>query len=405
MNRISLRTLAVCLLAAAAPALLPMTRAAGLPPAGPGVPAWAPDWMQDGSGHTRWDPGRTMALRQAREFDVIIAHSTTYDDYVGAMLNANRNVRLFVYVQGMFSNDRGLPSGWYAHSRSGHRIRSEEFGTFLMNPKSDGWRRKVLSVCRQRLRASRYHGCFLDSLGPTGVNEDSVTALPINPSTHRVYRRRQWLNATKRLSARVEGAIAPRPTLMNGLVDGPGYANESGRTERLLDGATGGMMEAFMRSSRWRTSYYKGVTAWRQDVAALADAARRRQGSIVLAITKVWSSATSAQISSWHRYALASFLLGYKPNHAYFSFRSNHRLTTPYRWWDVRLGAPSGDFHRVRTGMYVRAFGNGLVVVNPTSSAHSMRLRTRYVDLAGVTRRAGSALRLPAHTAQILRKA
>jgi hypothetical protein len=360
--------------------------------------------MQDGSGHTAWDPGRSLALRQARQFDVIIAHFSTYDDHVSAMMNANRNVRLFVYVQGMFSNDRGMPRAWYAHNRAGERIRSEEFGTFLMNPRSDGWRRRVLSTCRERLRSSRYHGCFLDSLGPSGVNGDSVSALPIDPSTHRVYTRRRWLDATKVLSARVTRAMAPRPTLMNGLVDGPGYANESGRTERLLDGATGGMMEAFMRAARWRTSYYKGESAWRHDVASLADAARRRRGNIVLAITKVWSKATSAQVASWHRYSLASFLLGYQPHHAYFSFRSNRKLTNPYPWWDVRLGTPSAGFHRTRTGLYVRRFGKGLVVVNPTTSPRSLRLDRRFVDLAGVTRAAGSNLRLTAHTAHILRR-
>jgi hypothetical protein len=361
--------------------------------------------MKDGSGNTNWDPGRTLALRQAREFDVIVAHSTTYDDYVSDMMAVNPNVRLFVYVQGMFATQSNLPFSWYAHNAAGNKIKSQDFGTYLMNPKSSGWQNEVLSICKTKQAASHYQGCFLDSMGPTGVNPDSVTSLPINPSTNKAYTRRQWLDATQGVAAKVEAAMSPRPTLANGLVDGPGYANPTGPTERLLDGCTGGMMEAFMRASNWRTSYYKGETAWRQDVDALADAANRSQGSIVLAVTKVWSSATGAQISAWHRYALGSFLLGYKPGHAYFTFRSDHDLTKPSPWWDVNLGTPSSGYFRTSTGLYVRNFTNGKVVVNPTNSSHSLKLEARYVDLLGVTRTSGSSLGLGAHTAQILKKA
>ncbi len=405
MNWKSFRSFAVgVLVSAAVVSLQPAVPALALPPPGPGVPVWAPDWMKNGSGNTNWDPGRTLALRQAREFDIVIAHSTTYDNYVSAMVGVNPNVRIFVYVQGMFSGDGSLPSSWYAHSAAGNRIKSEEFGTYLMNPKSSGWRDSVLRTCTSKLRASHYHGCFIDSLGPTGVNDESVTALPKNPSTAKVYTRRQWLDATKMVGAKVEAAMAPRPTLANGLVDGPGYVNSQGPTERLLDGCTAGMMEAFMRASRWKVSDYKGETAWRQDVNALVDAANRTEGSIVLAVTKVWTGASASQINSWHRYSLASFLLGYKPGHAYFTFRSDHNLTTPSPWWDLNLGSPSGGYYRTSNGLYVRNFAKGKVVVNPSTGSHSLKLGARYVDLAGTIRAAGSSLGLAAHTAQILMK-
>jgi hypothetical protein len=390
------------LVAAAIVALQPAVPASALPPPGPGVPIWAPDWMKNGSGNTNWDPGRTLALRQARTFDIVIAHSTTYDNYVSAMVGVNPDVRIFVYVQGMFSSDGRLPSSWYAHSLAGNRIRSEEFGTYLMNPKSSGWRDSVLRTCTSKLRASHYHGCFIDSLGPTGVNDESVTALPKNPSTGRVYTRRQWLDATKVIAAHVETAMAPRPTLANGLVDGPGYVNAQGPTERLLDGCTAGMMEAFMRASRWRVSDYKGETAWRQDVNALTDAANRSQGSIVLAVTKVWTDATAAQIAQWHRYALGSFLLGYKPGHAYFTFRSDHNLSSSSPGWNVNLGAPSGSYIRTSNGLYVRNFTKGKVVVNPGTTSRSLKLDDKYLDLSGTVRATGSSLGLAKHTAQIL---
>ena len=398
------RTLFVGVVIASALAAMPSGRALALPPAGPGVPIWAPDWMKNGSGHTAWDPGRTLALRQARTFDLILAHATTYDNHVSAMMSANRNLRLFVYVQGMFSPAGNLPARWYARTAAGNRIRSLEFGTYLMNPRSGGWRNEVLSNCRARLSASHYHGCFLDSLGPTGVGE-FMSGTPVDPETGRAYTRRHWLEATKALAVGVEAAMAPRPTLLNGLVDGPGYVHEAGPTERLLDGCTGGMMEAFVRGARWKVSDHKTVSAWREDVDALVDAGTRGEGAIVLAITKVWTSATPGQVARLHRYSLGTFLLGYKPGHAYFSFRSDHDLTTPSALWGAGLGAPGGSYVRTSSGLFVRAFGGGLVVVNPTTSSHSLRLGRRYVDLDGVTRASGTNLVLSPHTAQILRNA
>jgi hypothetical protein len=380
----------------------PAQPASALPPAGPGVPVWASDWMKNGSGNTNWDPGKTMALRQAREFDVVIAHVGTYDNYVGAMKSVNPNLRLFVYVQGMFATEGNLPSSWYAHNASGGKIKSQDFGTYLMNPKSSGWRDDRLAECRHKIADSHYDGCFLDSLGPTGVNGESITSLPINPSTNRAYTRREWLSSTEIVAERVRSALSPTPVLMNGLVDGPGYFMSSGPTETLLNGAVGGMSEAFMRPASSGANTFKGEQSWKADVDMLADVGHRNSGAIAFAVTKVWCSATSSQISAWHRYALGSFLLGYRPGHAYFQFRTNHELTQPFSYEDVVLGTPSSNYFHTNS-LYVRNFQSGKVIVNPTTSSHSVSLSRRYVDVSGNYH--SNSISLPAHTAQILKNA
>lgn len=394
--------LVVALSAATLTTILPAAPATALPPPGPGVPVWAADWMKNGSGNTNFDPGRTLALRQAREFDVVIAHEGTYDNHVAAMKTANPNLRLFVYVQGMFTAEAGLPSSWYARNRSGAKIKSPSFGTYLMNPKSSGWRDDRLAECRNDLSVSNYDGCFLDSLGPTGVNGESLTSLPINPSTNNVYTRREWLAATEVVAERVRSAVSPTPVIMNGLVDGPGYFNSTGPTERLLDGALGGMSEAFIRAASSGATKYKGEPAWKNDVDMLADAGLRSSGNIAFAITKVWCSASDSQIASLHRYALGSFLLGYRQGHGYFQFRSDHDLTKPYAYEDVVLGSPSSAYFRTN-GLYVRNFQYGKVIVNPTTSVHSISLTRRYKDLSGIFR--SGSISLGAHTAQILKNA
>jgi len=204
------------------------------------------------------------------------------------------------------------------------------------------------------------------------------------------------------VAERIRSGVAPRPVFANGLTDGPGYFNNEGPTEKLLDGVVGGMSEAFMRSAKWGSSKYKGETAWRDDVNMLVDAGKRDAGGVVLAMTKVWCSASSSQIASWHRYALGSFLLGYRPGHAYFQFRSNHDLTTPSSWWNVNLGIPTNSYTQARD-MYVRTFQTGKVIVNPTDSSHSISLSRRYVDLSGNFH--SGSISLAPHTAQILKNA
>jgi hypothetical protein len=237
------RTILVAACAAVLATVVPAAPAVALPPPGPGVPVWAADWMKNGSGNTNYDPGRTLAVRQANDFDVVIAHEGTYDNYMSAMKAANPNLRVFVYVQGMFATESNLPSTWYAHNKYGAKIKSDTFGTYLMNPKSSGWRDSRLAECRRKLTDSHYDGCFLDSLGPTGVNNESITSLPINPSTSRVYTRREWLSSTVTVADRVSSAMSPTPVIFNGLVDGPGYFNSTGPTETLLNGGLGGVSE------------------------------------------------------------------------------------------------------------------------------------------------------------------
>jgi hypothetical protein len=101
-----------------------------------------------------------------------------------------------------------------------------------------------------------------------------------------------------------------------------------------------------------------------------------------------------------HRYALGSFLLGYRPGHAYFQFRADHDFTKTTAYEDVVLGSPTSSYFHVN-GLYVRTFQYGKVIVNPTTSSHSLSLSRRYKDLAGVFH--SNSISLGAHSAQILK--
>src|SRR5207247_4592876 len=107
---------------------------------------------------------------------------------------------------------------------------------------------------------------------------------------------------------------------------------------------------------------YPSVTTWTRDVEMLGSTDKS-----VFVETKVWANATPEQIASWHRFALASFLLG-NDGHAYFAFSDDPRSTAvPDRLAaSVRIGDPVGAYREVHGG-FERSFSNGIVIVNPTA--------------------------------------
>jgi hypothetical protein len=364
-----------------------------------GVPTWSAEFMTSGSGSPSYDPGLTNALRQATNFDIIAAHQYTYNDYVAQMKAANPNLQLYVYLNGTFSSSQTAtqyPDSWYARDAKGNKIQAKGFNTYLLDPRNPAWKAEVLRLCQTRLVYSGYDGCFVDVLGLSGVNPLSVTSVPIDPLTGVAYTKAAWLNATEGIADYVRTNIARRPVSGNGLGFGGSYFSKEAPTERILDGLSGGMAEVFVRPATSAVNFYKTEPNWKYDVDMLADAASR--GQFVTAITKVWTSSTAAQQDAWHRYALGTFLLGYQPGHAYFTFRADHTLTPPSPYWDVPIGDPVDAYAKVG-GVYQRTFTNGRVLVNPTTSSVTVDLGGSYVNLDGAT---VSSVTLPAHTAQIL---
>ena len=365
----------------------------------PEIGTWAPEFMANGTGVTSYQATQSLALRQAEHFDIIVAHLATYRPWVSQMKSVNPDLELNVYVNGTFSSSKSstlYPSSWYARDKGGNKIMAKGFNTWLMDPRNPGWIGEVTSLCQYRLSYSGYDGCFLDVLGTSGLNPTSVTGLPIDPRTGTEWTKRAWMEATSTLGATVRYAIAPRPIMANGLGFGVPYFDPAAPRERLLDGVGTAMSEVFVREPGGGVNVYRNEATWKKDVDMVADAVAR--GSRIVVTTKVWCSATAAQIDAWHRYALGTFLLGYAPGRAFFTFRSDHAHSAPSSYWDVNVGTPTAPYAKVG-GVYRRPFSNGLVLVNPTTSPATVALGARYRNLNGSE---VTSVTLQPHTAQIL---
>jgi hypothetical protein len=362
---------------------------------GSGVPVWAADFMAGAA-----TPSRARAVAQAKHFDVIAALKGTYADHVDAMKAANPDLVLFVYMNGVMAQageGSAFHDSWYLRDGRGNKIRTHGWGNYLMDPTKTGWLDATVHRCETFLADSGYDGCFLDVLGAAPLSPAYVTGLPIDPSTGKVWGKRAWLAATTKLADAVRDAISPAPVFGNGLASGPAYFSKvSPRT--LLGGLDGGMAESFVRDAYAPSGSNRSAAQWRQDANLLRDVASR--GDVGLAVTKVWSKTSLRQTRAIQRYAMATFLLGYRPGMSYFSFRDDHGLTRWRSVWGRSIGSPTGAYRKVGDS-YVREFTGGVVVVNPTGSKDHVHLGGRY-------RRAGttvSRVTVRAHRASILLEA
>jgi hypothetical protein len=158
------------------------------------------------------------------------------------------------------------------------------------------------------------------------------------------------------------------------------------------------MVEGWVRNALTPVGAYRNVKAWRKEVDMLVDVASRASGNSLIVVTKVWVGASPAELNAWRQYALGTFLLGYSPGHAYFSFRSNHKLTHLPSITGIDLGIPSGAYF-VNGKAFQRNFATGTVVVNPGKVATTVGLGGIYLTPAGVH---VSVVRLRPHSAAIL---
>jgi hypothetical protein len=351
-----------------------------------------------------------QAVQIARKFDVVAAQVGSFKADVSAMKAANPKLVLLAYVEGAFDMTKTgtqFPLSWYAHDATGNRIQvsptvcglNQGCGNWLMDLSNSNWVAMVGSICATEIVSSGYDGCYVDNLGDAPLYPGQLTSSPINPATSQVWTQAEWLAATTNIAANIETANPGHIIVGNGLFNGQGYFSKTAPTSQLLSGMSAGSAEMFIRANDAITTY-KPETLWKQDVDMLVDA--QQKGSGVMAMTRVWVTATADQTAAWHQYALASYLLATN-GHSFFTFlaaHTNEALTADYAIDHVALGYPLGPYVKVN-GIYQRLFNAGMVLVNPTAASVTVTLPATYRDVQGLV---VTAVTLTANTSYILTK-
>jgi hypothetical protein len=343
------------------------------------VRPWAPQWMGGARTLTQ-----TQALADAKNFDLLIAHAGVYKNYVKAMEQANARLLVCVYMNATFTYRTDLAESAYAHDADGKRISPLEWpSTFMLSPDSPVAIQFKKSEGTELLRQSGYDGILLDVTGLSPLKLSYVSALAINPATGKVWTAEEWRAAVANLVDEIKSVTQPRPLVRNSLKNGPTYyAPSDPSSETLTPGFLGNMAETWLRESTASISSYPSESVWKQNVDMLGDAGSK--GFSVFQVTKVWTSATTAQKDAWYKYTLASWLLG-NDGRAFFHFTyANGDATTPRPFNRLDLGTASGAYAKA-SGVYQRSFSAGKVLVNPTSSTVTVGLGGSYKTLSGAS--------------------
>jgi hypothetical protein len=353
------------------PFLLVLLLAASLPAAEETrLRLFAPAWR---------DIGTQRPQDVARKFTIIYGHLAP-----GPFHEGNPESRIIKYSLGPYVLKNLLnvlaPEA-LARDGDGKIIQAREFPNWLIVPDNPKWLAHQADMVR-RLMDSDFDGLFVDSMGTAPVETGYLEARPINPATGRPYTAGEWLAAeSKMMQATVDALPKGKLLFLNGLGPGTRYWREpeSDSPRALLGYVHGAMSESIWRAAKAPIDAWPSVENWRKDIRMIEDVSRR--GLYGFWWTKCWTDGNTSNhepgaevlVPQWRRFALASYLLAAGPR-SYFSFdtvkndqpKSNAAEYFPE--YDAPLGTASGPPREVAgTGVWVRPFSGGLVLVNPGS--------------------------------------
>ncbi len=404
MARILLPTRTRAALTCLAAALVGMPSASAQPapdpaPAAAGTSSdffklWAPEWMA-----RRTTAYSTAELQEfGARMSVIAAMPNKFKSTAAVMKAANPDLKLVVYKNATFGGS-GLPEDLYAHNAAGKKVPAKDWpSTYVMKIDDPRWRAQVAEKCVLLTRTSNYDGCFLDVLGSGPLTAPAyLLSKPVHADGS-VWTPNWWINKTTAIASAVSSAMTG-PVMGNGLGYGARYFDPTQASRPLVSPLDGAMAEVFVRGPQDSVTRFRSESEWEAEIKMLRDV--EAQGKAAMTVTKMWAPATPAQVNQWHRYTVATFLLGSNGRSMMCFLRDKSTTSTmmdhPYNRVDP--GTPTASYSRVGAS-YQRPFTHGLVVANPTSAAVSVSLSGSYRTMDGAT--VSGAITIPAHDGQVL---
>lgn len=371
----------------------PAAPTAQLNPSGNFLKLWTAEWMGK---HDAYTAATATAL--AQRVDYIAAMKGKFSaTLLPGMRAANPDLRLGVYRNATFGN-AGMTEDLYAHDAGGNRIHAIKWPTtYLMQIDSPGWSSALNASCADLVARSGYDDCYLDVLGYGPLTSVYLNAKPVNKDGS-LWTPNQWIAASSNLARNVK-ALTGEGVTGNGIGTGRRYWSTDMPSKPLIPATDQVAAEGFVRDAQSSVTAYRNEAEWKKDVDMLVDSEAAGKG--MMTMTKLWITATPAQVDAWHEYTLATFLLGSGGKSKFFFLRSK----ADTGWMDhpfdlINPGTPLGGY-RPEGGVYKRDFTTSLVLVNPTKVTATVPLTRTYTTLTGAT--VSGSVTLAPNTARILR--
>ncbi len=278
---------------------------------------------------------------------------------------------------------------WLLRTRGGQPIQCRGYSyLWAMNVGDRGFQQAWTAEVVHELLSQGWSGVFMDNVDPTiryYHDPANVAQYPTDAA---------YAAATTSALAYIAPRIhAAGKLVMANIGSWPNYEATGMRWLRYLDGA---MDEHFVKYTDTPGQGYRSIAEWRTELSILQRSQREGKWFVGLTESSVHDAAAA-------RYGWASMLLG-AAGRATFALQND----TDYgvETWFPEYGAPLGralaPAREEPSGVYSRRFSNGLVLVNPTTATHVVKLGGRY---SGDGPRARATATMAPHTGLILTRA
>jgi hypothetical protein len=255
------------------------------------------------------------------------------------------------------------PSSWYLLNTAGQRVLPNGF-TWMSamdvgnREYQERWANNVIS----ELESQGWDGVFMDDVNPTikyAYTPSSVAKYPTD-ATYSAAMESAVSYIGPRIQARGKLAIANFSC----------WAEYHNQLNGWLSYLSGALDEMFVKWGSKAGEGYRPEGQWKEQVEEASYAAAH--GKIFLGFTQGAEGEVQAA-----RYGYASLLLG-ADSAASYSFIPNYSAEAWMPEFEYQIGEPTGAYRKDASGVYMREFTNGLVVVNPSTATRTVKFGGSY---------------------------
>lgn len=286
-------------------------------------------------------------------------------------------------------NRRARHPEWLLRDRAGQPIQCKGFPyLWAMDVGNPGFQRAWADEVVGELRTQGWDGVFIDNVNPTIRYYHDPADVAKYPSDAAYS-----AAMTSALAHIVPTIHAAGKLAIANIGSWPSYPAVGARWMRYLDG---GMDERFTKFIAAPGQGYRSAAEWRTELSILQQA--QRQGKWFMGIAQSSDHDVQAERFSW-----GTMLLG-SGGRATFALQDDaeYGIETWFSDYEAPIGRPLAGASERRSGIELRRFSHGLVLVNPTTATHTLELGSRY---SGDGLHRASAAKLPPHTGLILVRA
>jgi len=284
---------------------------------------------------------------------------------------------------------------WFIHDINGNRLVNKFWGWYCMDVGNQGWRNHYAAWVKSMLdRYPMVDGVFADDVWNTFFAGSGWNPWTVPIEDVPIEIRDRWHVDMVGMISFVKSTIGSKLLIVN-----------TSNNDDYVDACDGKMEEGFVHPSRYTLDeFHDDYIDWKGKVDSLKEISQSGKYYLAQSGTVIPENPTEAELDKVHEmmiYCFGSYLLGVNGEKTTFGFNNIYSQDGSrgyYSEFDVSLGSPINEYYSTGS-VYARDFGEGKILVNPTTSPYTVNLDAEYETLDG---QKVSSILLNAHSGAIL---